>query len=613
MLALGASLLGPSPALAQDVSPPERQVVIALLPHGTTVGQLASGVDAVGILSAGLGSVPIDQTFLDISQGNRVSETLYDGGLPPLEVRDGRVAAPLWARTVERADSAPAEIVPGLLGSTLADAGAPVRSERETGAAALIGVDREGVVDVERQEACEPACPPGLTILRTTNAGLQDVRGRMTADGLLIAIVDGTRAEQKLLPIGVVNGRYSGDLTSDSTRTDGLVTTNDVAPTVLEWLGVGVPDEMNGSRIRAEGDFDPPAVAELQSELDHRPSRDVVVLLPLAVWLLLVGLGALVWRRPGARVALRLLALSCAWAPGLLLLAASPELGEPASALLVGIGAPLLALASERSLGAMAALALACGATVAGYAVDVVLGSSLTARSVLGPNPGAGVRFFGIGNELEAILTTLTLIGTGAFLETRAGLERRAAAIWFVGVAAITIAAFAPGRFGADVGAAIVLGVGAATAAVVALGLERRHAIAVVVGGGAAALAALFAVDLALGGAHLSRSVLDAQDASDVADVLDRRLRLMLHTFTHPIYPELLVACGALVLAGALAHRRILGWFDGRWAACAGFAGATVGVLVGTLANDSGSVLLVVGTIYLAVTAGYFWANGEPS
>ena len=33
------------------------------------------------------------------------------------------------------------------------------------------------------------------------------------------------------------------------------------------------------------------------------------------------------------------------------------------------------------------------------------------------------------------------------------------------------------------------------------------------------------------------------------------------------------------------------------------------GFLVGTLANDSGSVLLVIGTIYLAITAGFFWAT----
>jgi hypothetical protein len=34
-----------------------------------------------------------------------------------------------------------------------------------------------------------------------------------------------------------------------------------------------------------------------------------------------------------------------------------------------------------------------------------------------------------------------------------------------------------------------------------------------------------------------------------------------------------------------------------------------VGVLVGTVANDSGSVLLVIGGIYLAVVAGFYWAT----
>ena len=61
------------------------------------------------------------------------------------------------------------------------------------------------------------------------------------------------------------------------------------------------------------------------------------------------------------------------------------------------------------------------------------------------------------------------------------------------------------------------------------------------VGGGALALAALVAVDLVSGGAHLTRSVLGAGDAGDVLDVFDRRLRLMTRTFVHPVYPELLV------------------------------------------------------------------------
>ncbi len=143
----------------------------------------------------------------------------------------------------------------------------------------------------------------------------------------------------------------------------------------------------------------------------------------------------------------------------------------------------------------------------------------------------------------------------------------------------------------------------------IALGLPPRRAILVVAGGGALALAALFCVDLVLGGAHLSRSVLGAGGAHDVLDVLDRRVRLMVHTFAHPVYPELLIASVALLVAGAVYRRRVVAWFGERWAALAGFAGALAGVLIGTLANDSGSVLLVIGMICIAVSAGFFWAT----
>jgi hypothetical protein len=103
--------------------------------------------------------------------------------------------------------------------------------------------------------------------------------------------------------------------------------------------------------------------------------------------------------------------------------------------------------------------------------------------------------------------------------------------------------------------------------------------------------------------------VLGAGEAGDVLDVFDRRIRLMVHTFTHPVYPELLVVCGALLIAGAVRRRQVDGWFGDRWAARAGYLGAVAGVLLGTVANDSGSVLLVLGTIYLAICAGFYWAT----
>ena len=65
-------------------------------------------------MSAGLGTVPPEQTYLDIGQGNRVFDSLYDAR-PAAELR--RATARAGGEAVgERAESAPADIVPGLLG-----------------------------------------------------------------------------------------------------------------------------------------------------------------------------------------------------------------------------------------------------------------------------------------------------------------------------------------------------------------------------------------------------------------------------------------------------------------------------------------------------------------
>ena len=87
------------------------------LPQGTTVGELTRAGLSPGVMSAGIGPVPAEQTYLDIAQGNRVDDALYDRSLPPLRSIGARV--PNWEQIVQRADGAPADIVPGLLASSL--------------------------------------------------------------------------------------------------------------------------------------------------------------------------------------------------------------------------------------------------------------------------------------------------------------------------------------------------------------------------------------------------------------------------------------------------------------------------------------------------------------
>jgi hypothetical protein len=296
--------------------------------------------------------------------------------------------------------------------------------------------------------------------------------------------------------------------------------------------------------------------------------------------------------------------------PVVLLVAAAIEPGQTLEMLVTMLGAPLLGALALALFGGYRALAVASALTVLAYAVDVVAGSPLTALSLLGPNPGLGVRFYGIGNELEALLAVLVVAGTGAGLTGFAPrLSPRGRAVAFLAVGVFAALVFAAGRFGADVGAAIVFPVGAAVAAA-AVAARRRRSALLVAALPFAVLALLVLVDLVSGAnAHLTRSVLDAGGLGDLGDVAQRRLQLSAHSFSRPIVFVFLPLIAALAALAVARRERLGAWLDGRPAMRAGLIGAVVATAVGALANDSGALLLEIGAAYLLVFTGFAWAE----
>lgn len=545
-------------------------MVLAWLPSDTTVAQLTHAGFAPGVMSAGLGTVPPLQTYLDVGQGNRVFDSLYDHPLP--EYRKG---VRWWLEVVERAESAPADIVPGLLRKTL----------------------RENNV---RSQFAE--------IARTT-------LDRLPPKGsyqLLIAIAWPTGKSDEPVPIGIVGRGFHGNLTSDSTRTNGYVLSTDVAPTILERFGIEVPSEMSGQAIRSEGMVDPAAVESLVDRMDVISSRrGPVIGVTILVWLAITALVALLSRGRLVRVGIKLLGLSLVYLPLVLLLGAALEPSQAAERLLVLVLSPLLAAATLAALRGYRALAVASALTVLAYAIDVIAGSPLTSLSLLGPNPGLGVRFYGIGNELEALLAVLVVGGTAAALTGFArSTSRRTAALAFVSVGLLAAFVFAAGRFGADVGAAIVFPVGAVVAAVVITGRRRRMAVLAIVAVPFAVLALLALIDLLSGAnAHLTRSVLDAGGLGSLADVAQRRLQLSAHSFSRPVLLAFLPLVAALAILAWVRRDRLRAWLAGAPAMRAGLLGALAATAIGTLANDSGALLLEIGAAYLLVFTGFAWAE----
>ena len=602
----------------QDAPPPGQEpthVTLVVLPKGTAVEELADLGMSPGLLSAGLGSVPAEQTYLDVTQGNRVFDSLYSP--EKLPAMGARGCSPSWWRAVrERADSAPADIVPGLLASSLESAGVGVRVGGGASCTFSSGASRrqQPHSPPERLSGTPyPHFPPTFEARKSTLDTLPSLVRSLRGDDLLIAIERPPPPGDEALAIGVAGAGFDGDLTSDSTRTDGYVLTTDVAPTILARLGIVVPAAMSGQPIRVTGHVDAAAVEALGERMGAISARrGPVIGLSLLVWLLALGLATAISRGAAARFGVELMALSVVYLPLVLLIASIARPSEGVELLLAMALSPLLGGLTMRWLDGYRPLAVASGVVVVAYALDILAGSPFTSLSLLGPNPGLGVRFYGIGNELEALLAVLVLGGTGAALSGYfPKLERRRVALGFLGAGLLAAVVFAAGRFGADVGAAIVLPIGAAAAAAKVVATPRRHATVAIFTTLFLVLGFIAVIDLVTGAnAHLTRSVLDAGGFDDLGDVAQRRLRLSAHSFARPV----LLAFMPLVLAAAvlaLWKRDMLrDWLRGAPALAAGLLGALAATVAGTLANDSGALVLEIGSAYLLAFLGFAWAEG---
>ncbi|HEU4599275.1 MAG TPA: hypothetical protein VFS26_05975, partial [Solirubrobacterales bacterium] len=193
---------------------PGPQVVIAFVPGGTTPRELAGAGFSPGLMSAGLGGVPAEQTYLDIGQGNRVFDSLYDPSDPPPLGRGCR-GLPAVQR---RAESAPAEIEPALLTDLL------IRRGGASVFAAGASSCAFGLADGNGHGG------GGNGSLDVVDASVAEAAALRDRAKLVIAIERPPPAKDRQLAIGIAGAGFDGNLTSDSTRLDGYVLSTDVAP-----------------------------------------------------------------------------------------------------------------------------------------------------------------------------------------------------------------------------------------------------------------------------------------------------------------------------------------------------------------------------------------------
>lgn len=411
-------------------------------------------------------------------------------------------------------------------------------------------------------------------------------------------------------------------LSSQTTEQRGLIAAIDVAPTLLEYLRLPVPASMHGKPIHLAGALDGAALRSLKARLEVvYPRRLPALACLLCAWALLGAAALLVGarsrRKSGnqdtapVRWAIRVGALATLWAPVAVLAPAALEPGPAAEyALIVGLCFSFGVL-NDRLIAWPRALIAPATAAVLAIVLDALLDTQLLMRSLLGPNPAYGSRFYGIGNELKSALAVLVFTAVAAALYPDGRSRRAAATMACVGALLALVEGAA--RIGAGVGGVVLVCAGTAVATVTLLpGPRRRGGIMAVMAAPLVGLLLLAIVDLgtAHGAGHFTGSVLDARSASDIHYLIVRRYEAAWNELGNGLMP-LATTLALLLAATGVRHRKRLLWpvqSDPAWLAA--LAGGLTAGLVGTLSEDSGPVLLVIAVFAMACVLAYLW--GEP-
>ena len=619
---LPGQLKAPPPPGAVGSAPPLRAKL-------TVTEQLAAHSQlSIGLSSPVQGRYRAAQALLDITQGTRISLSSYNPELPPplLLVPDQRGAYFRgWIEINKRASGAPAEIKPGLLAGSIAGGAAYAGVDRQPQQNAIVAADRAGRIE---QLSIGPAATlPArvqallaerqLVVATLAGGGVGDRQlSRLLAERgsnelLIVMRSPPNKSGAQLLPVGIAGLGAPGTLTSSTTHLDGVVAGIDLLPTALDWLKVKVPDAVSGQPVELVPGRSAEQLLTLKGRLQVVGDRRFIALWGLlGGWLILTLAAVLIADRSGMRWAMRCGALAIFWLPSVLLLTAALAPSIFVEVLIVALGSIALGVASDQLVAWPRAPALPALVSVGAYIVDLAFGSPLIIRSLIGPNPLFGSRFYGIGNELESALPAILLIGLGALWFGR-GRSREAAAV-FAGCGLVLGVALGAAQLGADVGGVMTVAAGFGVAVLLMLpGRLSKQTIALVVIAPFAALALLAAIDLASGGdSHFTRTVLRADGSGAWWEIFVRRFELAGRGLIRGLMPVAALIAVLTVALGIVRRDRLLAPVsdDPGWRA--GMAGAAAVGVFGALFNDSGPMLLLF-AVFIAL-CGAIYLRGDP-
>ncbi len=476
----------------------------------------------------------------------------------------------------------------------------------------------------EAEARIRPSPAPGLVVEDIGAGGsrriVEVLTGAAAGRALVVVAVASPSAEMEartgtVTPVVVARGDPDvllsahgepGGLTSDTTRREGLVSNVDVAPTILEFLGLPVPEEEAGSPIRVEGEA-PTDLHERYVEWRRSAAPAGVAVLAYALASLAAALVLRLGPGGRARRAVAVWVLSSiALLVAMLPVSVLPDLRLPVVlAAMAAIAAVLTAGALGLGRGSPSRpVVLVAAAGLGLVLLDGLLGWPTGLTPLLGGSALEGVRFFGLGNPYAGIVLSGAVLGA-APLGPRTGVAILLGAGLFAGLPFL----------GADLGGGVAMFAVAALWYALRvrgrLGWAEAALVAVAAAAGLALLVVAHRV-LPPGDTHVTRAVAGA-GPGDLVGVFLRRLELNVEATSS-------VPAAWLAVLGLPAWLGVAWWRPGRFrppldrvpAWRHAVIALAVGGMIGYVLNDTYGMAAVT-FVFLSgamVVPALRWTNG---
>jgi len=419
--------------------------------------------------------------------------------------------------------------------------------------------------------------------------------------------------DDSLCPVLVVGpGIGHGLLISGSTRNPGVLSSIDIGPSVLGWLGLSLSPKMVGRQLATTDKGDMHTLLGTEKRITLQNISQSVLSESAFASIVLIGIITALWFMIpiGSRLR-KLLPVVTLWittfAPAMLLLGAFPVGSHAATwtwLLLVSIVLCGIALLVGRK--PVPALMFVCLVTSMGLLIDQTTGYPFSKYSVMGYSVMEGARYYGIGNELMGTLIGASMVALGLVLASFRVEERAIRIVLVIGLI-IEAAIIGFPELGANVGGmiAVVFGFGFALAVTSKKPLSPGRILLIVIG--VAAAVGLIAVFDTLRGhgheTHLGRAIsqIRAGGIGQMILIIVRKMSMNIRLIRGSVWGRLVasyVISLAIILMSGKLYKRL-------WPTTIQMRVMLAGTVAGTLAalafNDSG--IVAAGTCFV-----YMWA-----